>query len=248
MIFNKLIVLVPFRNVRNYIIDCINSLLHQQYDSFEVYLLDDNSEDGTLSLIKKAEYIHEIRSSKRLGAMENIYNALIKLPIGDEDIVLLLDGDDFIFGEYAFQIINEKYNSNILLTYGQFIDNYGRVYNCQYSEKEFKNLRRSPWKASHLKTFKYKLFKELLKQDPEGSNFKYDNGNFFMASSDMSIMIPLMEIAGFENITAMSNVLYCYRLHNNNDHASEEGRRLQKEAELCVRNRKPLLKIDWGKL
>lgn len=244
---HKIVVLVPFRNIGHYIIDCVNSLLNQQYDNYEAYLLDDQSDDNTLDLIdEEFDQIHKLRNEKRLGPMENIAKALINLPLDDEDIVVLLDGDDFIFGEYAFRILNEQYNSNILLTFGQYIDNFGRIGHCSaYTKDEFNNLRKSTWKASHPKTFKYKLFKAFLGLDPNLKSLKFDDGRFFMASSDMGIMIPLMEVAGYENVCFISNVLYCYRLHENNDHVSDRGRKLQLDAEYCIRNRIPLTKENF---
>ncbi|WP_257668520.1 glycosyltransferase family 2 protein [Parapedobacter tibetensis] len=237
---NKIMVLVPFRNVGEYLIDCVNSLLDQEYSSYEVFLLDDQSTDGTLDLIvEEFNHIHKIRNHRRMGPMENIYRALLDIPIDDEDIVLLLDGDDYIFGEYAFQLVNERYQGNNLLTYGQYITNYGTIGHCSaYTEEEFRDVRSASWKGSHLKTFKYKLFKALQEQDTEGKHFKLGDGSFFMASSDMGIMIPLMEVAGFENINFIPNVVYCYRQHQNNDHMSVSGRSLQIEAERCIRNRK----------
>lgn len=243
---HKIVVLVPFRNVRNYIIDCVSSVLAQQYPSYEIYLLDDASTDGTLDeLDDEIEHVHKVRNESRLGPMENIYRALVTLPIDDEDIVVLLDGDDYIFGEYAFQLINEKYDNNVLLTYGSYIDNYGRPsYWAPYSQEEFEDLRKAPWKASHLKTFKYKLFRAFLQQDPTAGNFKFYNDDaFYMAASDRGIMIPLMEIAGFENTDMITNIVYCYRLHPNNDHASTAGRQMQLDVENDICNRPALQRM-----
>ncbi|MDN5213732.1 glycosyltransferase family 2 protein [Fulvivirgaceae bacterium BMA12] len=239
----KIVVLIPFRNVGGYIVDCVNSLLNQEYINYEAYLLDDQSDDGTLDLItEEFDHIHKIRNETRLGPMGNIFRALKELSFDEEDIIVLLDGDDYIFGEFAFQILNDKYQKGTLLTHGQYITNYGVVGNCSaYSEEEFRQLRNAPWKASHLKTFKYKLFKTLLKADPQGKNFKYKDGSFFKASSDMGIMIPLMEIAGYHNVEFISNVVYCYRLHSQNDHASARGRQLQLEAENYIRRQLPPL-------
>ena len=240
IINHRIIVLVPFRNVGDYIIDCVNSIFSQRYSNYEVYLLDDNSDDSTLDLIDvEVNNLHKIKNQKRVGPMENLYSALTTFPLEDEDIVVLLDGDDFLFGEYCFQMLNEKYSEgNVQITYGQYISNFGIIGHCSpYTKEEFNNLRKARWKASHLKTFKYKLFKTFLEIDPIAKSFKFDDGSFFMATSDIGIMIPLLEIAGFERSFCFSNVMYCYRLHPNNDHASLEGRNSQLQAENCIRSR-----------
>ncbi|SDE20406.1 glycosyltransferase family 2 protein [Niabella drilacis] len=242
---HKIIILVPFRNVRPYIIDCINSIIGQHYNNYEVFLLDDASDDGTLDLIDgEVEKFHRVRNKKRLGLMENIYKALMELPIKDEDIVIQLDGDDYLLGEYVLQIINATYDSNTLLSYGQFIDNYGRMGFCSpYSKEEFASIRSVRWKASHIKTFKYKLFKAFLRQDPHCENLKTETGQFYEYASDIALMFPLMEIAGFENTAMIQNIVYCYRRHPNNDGASTVGRQLQLDVENAIRNRTPLKRM-----
>ncbi|MCD2424430.1 glycosyltransferase [Niabella pedocola] len=242
---NKIIVLVPFRNASWYLMDCVNSIVSQLYSNYKVYLLDDGSEDNSIDLIEQNfEGVYLIRRQTRLGAMENVYRALTELPIGDDDIILLVDGDDFLIGEYVFKIVNEIYNSRILLTYGQYINNFGLIgIDSPYSTEEFNNLRKAPWKATHLKTFKYKLFKALLAQDPNAKSFKWDNDRFYTTTSDQAIMIPLMEIAGFENTSMISNIVYCYRIHSNNVHACSNNGALQREAELHIRNRQPLERV-----
>ncbi|MFT3749812.1 MAG: glycosyltransferase family A protein [Agriterribacter sp.] len=244
----KMIVLVPFRNVAYYIVDCVNSVLNQVYPNYDVYLLDDHSDDGTLGEVDDGvAHVHKIRNKSRLGAMENIFRALINIPLNDEDIVILLDGDDCILGEYAFQMVNAKYNDeNILITYGQLITNGGAVWNFNpYSREEFENLRKARWQAPHLRTFKYKLFKQFLALDPEVKSFKNNDGCFLKSSADMALMFPLFEIAGYKRTFCFQNVLYYYRLHPNNDHAVPGGRALQLEAEQCIRNKSPFFTTEF---
>lgn len=210
---HKIVVLVPFRNAKNHIIDCLNSILSQEYDNYIVYLLDNASDDGTTSLVEESEKIHICRSSSQLATLETLHNALTTLAIKDEDIVLILPGEDCLLGEFVFQLINEKYNAGKLLTYGQFIDNCGNVSNVvPYSKVEFDNIRKAPWKAAHLITFKYRLFKELTLLDPDSRQLKFSGDDrFYDSAYDLALMLPLMEIAGYEKIGAIHNVLYCHR-------------------------------------
>ena len=245
LVFYRIIVLVPFRNVGHYIINCINSIVGQIYNNYEVYLLDDASDDDTLDILDIDHInIHRIRRKKSIGAMENIYMALVELPIQDEDILLFIDGDDYLISDFAFQIINEKYNNGSLITGGRLINNYGQLYQpFLYSKEEFEHLRVSKWINPHPKSFKYKLFKAFLKQDATATNLKHANGKFFTYTSDMALMFPLMEIAGFENIAFISNILYCYRLHSNNVHANDTKRKQQIDTEKDIRNRVPLKRM-----
>lgn len=240
---HKIVVLIPFRNALAFIVDCVNSVFNQIYPIYEIYLLDDASTDNTLNEIDlELPCLHVVRNEKRVWAMENIYHPLVNLPLADEDIIIIIDGDDSLFGEYTFQMINAKYNEKqVLITYGQYITNFGMPGNfAPYTELEFQNIRKARWKAPHLRTFKYKLFRQFRSVDPLAKSFKYDDGCFLKSATDMALMFSLFEIAGHQATYCFPNVLYCYRVHYGNTHASEEGKRLQLEAEYYVRGKTSL--------
>ncbi|RBL89453.1 glycosyltransferase family A protein [Chitinophaga flava] len=234
-------IIVPFRNVRNHIERCLQALLSQQYNLYTVHFLDDCSDDGTSDLIPDdIDYISKKYNPERYGPLKNIWSCLTNNDFEDEDIIAIVDGDDFLIGEYSLQVVNYYHNQGALVTYGQYIDNYGFLGHCHaYSESDFQDLRKADWKASHLKTFRYKVFRELLRQDPSANAFKDNNGDFLTFTGDMALMLPLLEIAGLENTQSCSQVLYCYRRHENNEHATEAQALLQKEAEQCIRSKPP---------
>lgn len=241
MNMHRFIVVIPFRNVRQYIADCYHSVISQHYPSFEIYFLDDDSEDQTLDIVPdEYEEVHKVRNRARLGPLGNVCNFLAAGRFENDDVIVLLDGDDYLVGRHVFEMLNYYYNENGLITYGQYMDNFGRMGHCSaYTEDEYARLRQEIWKASHLKTFKYKLYREFLRQDPEGNAHRDGQGNYFMATSDMAIMFPLLEIAGFENIVFNRNIIYGYRQHPNNDHANEHTRLVQHYAEQELRRKQP---------
>ena len=195
-----------------------------------------------------SENFHIIRNENRIGATENMYNALMTIPMEENDILIRIDGDDYFLGPFVFQIVNEKYNQgSFLMTYGQEIIVDGCLkptYRSPYTKEEFDNLRKIEWKMPPLRTFKYKLFTELIQQDPEVKCLKFNGREeFYVFSSDVALMYPLMEIAGFENIGMINNVLYCYRYHSNNDHETIDGRKIQFQTELDIRAGKPFRQV-----
>lgn len=56
--FPKVTILIPARNEENSIARCIGSLLAQDYPSFEVLVLDDQSNDGTRSILEQIASLH----------------------------------------------------------------------------------------------------------------------------------------------------------------------------------------------
>jgi chlorobactene glucosyltransferase len=63
-------IIVPARNEQNNIERCLRSLLSQSYPNFEVIVIDDNSTDDTLRIIKK------IRNEIRIGHLKNKFQII----------------------------------------------------------------------------------------------------------------------------------------------------------------------------
>ena len=162
-----------------------------------------------------------IKNTERVTALPNIHNAIVNSSLNDEDIICLLDGDDKLSSNYACQIVDDFYKRyNPLLSYGQYVTSNNQMGHCiPYTPQTFTQLRTGGYWASHLRTFKYKLYKEIMNQDPNLSCYKDANGNFYKMTYDVCIMLPLMEMAGLNNIYFNNIPIYFYRLHSNNDHA-----------------------------
>ena len=105
------IIIVTY-NSESEIVDCINSLLHQVNDiNGEIVIIDNNSNDNTISLIKEIENILIIRNNENHGyTIAN--NQGIKKAKGD--YILLLNPDTVIPNGSIINLLNEiKDNKNI---------------------------------------------------------------------------------------------------------------------------------------
>ncbi len=219
MINNRLVFIIPFRNVKDYIEQCAKTIISQSYKNWIAIFCDDASTDETVKNIPNDNRFIIRKNGERLTALPNIHNGIIESNLNDEDIICILDGDDFLVRSDAANIINDLYQDSTLLTYGQYVWPNGSVGHCKpYTEAEFKNLRKGGYWASHIRTFKYKLYRELINQDPNLNCFKNKNGDFYTITYDVAIMTPLMEIAGFKNVKFNPNPVYYYRIHQQNDH------------------------------
>jgi glycosyltransferase involved in cell wall biosynthesis len=216
---NHFVFIIPFRNVQDYIGQCANSLINQTYQNWTAIFCDDCSNDYTLSRIPEDSRFKIRKNSERVTALPNIAYALLQEEYHKEDIICMLDGDDFLLDNNSLMKINDLYSDeSTLLTYGQYTTG-NAIGHCREMDAEYiENIRGSQWYASHLKTFKYKLFQEFLKQDSELSSYKDNDGNFYQMTYDVAMMLPLIEIAGHKNIKFCSEPVYYYRFHPNNDH------------------------------
>jgi hypothetical protein len=128
-----------------------------------------------------------VRNEERLGVLANIFRAVQTL--ADDEIVVILQGEDWLAHEWVLQRLNSYYaNPDLWLTFGQYKDfpTY-QTGVCQ----EFKegSLRNQPFTAMHLKTFYAGLFKQVRESD------FISGGKFLPACSEMAYMIPMLELA-----------------------------------------------------
>jgi len=249
---NKIKVIVPFFNPGELLTNCINSLLTQNYDNYEVLFIDDCSTDGsydkipactikideegkpvynekgepeivdTHPILKITKCLNVVawRSNTRNTALRNIHNGIMNFCTDPDDIVVLLDGDDTVLNKNVLSYINDFYNQNeCWISWGSCIwSNGGKDFSSQYSEEEFKNIRKAPFRVSHLRSFRAGLYHSVSKQDPEFNCMKDKEKEWFRSSYDTAIYYPLLELAGFKKSKWNSKPLYFYNLHQNNDH------------------------------
>jgi glycosyltransferase involved in cell wall biosynthesis len=240
---NRFVFIIPFRNVKPFIKDCYNSILGQKYQNWIAIFCDDASTDDSISEIPKDNRFLIKRNEKRITALPNIHYAIIDSNLNYDDIICILDGDDALLNDSVLDILNNLYQDDTLLTYGQYCYPNGQIGHCKaYNEDDFLNLRTGGYWASHMRTFKYKLYLELIKQDSELSCYKDNFGNFYTITYDVAIMTPLMEIAGLKRIKFNPVPIYFYRIHQQNDHfvdpnlqksVADEIFRKKKFTELC---------------
>ena len=233
---NKFVFIIPFRNVKSYIKICCESLISQNNKNWKAILCDDVSTDNTLDEVPNDSRFIIKKNTERITALPNIHYAIVDSNLDDEDIICILDGDDFLLRNDSIDIIDKLYTDNTLLTYGQYAWPNGYPGHCiAYNETSFSNLRKGGYWASHLRTFKYKLYKQLLVQDENLNCYKDSNGDFYKTCYDIAIMTPLMEIAGLENIKFNPIPIYFYRLHPNNDHTLQGDLQKLTEKELFAK-------------
>ena len=252
----KLVVIIPSYNNERYYEQNLDSVFNQGYKNFRVIYTDDASTDNTYSLVK--EYIQAkgykdkitlLHNDSNQGAMYNVYHMVHQCE--DDEIVVCLDGDDWLSNKKSFERINQAYqDSHVWVTYGNYCSWYngrsGEPYKsvCKPIKKDFlKSLayRKMTWRFSHLRTFYAKLFKII----PE-SAFTYKNGKFYKFGADVAIMYNIVDLAR-EHTYFMPDILMIYNnVSELNDHKKIDGRYEQVKILKLIMHRNPLSKIeDW---
>jgi len=240
----KFNVIVPFYNCEKWIGKCIDSVKRQKYKNFTCVLVDDMSTDNTIDVVRKKiagdQRFKLIVNKTKKYALRNIVETIDVLECKDEDINILLDGDDWFASSKTLCRLCDAYEDNTLMTYGSYVYNPGGqkgVEPSEYPEEVVKNntFRQDQWRASHLRTFKHKLWKHLDKNDLK------DGDKYYEMTYDQAIMLPLLEMAS-ERSKYIPEVLHVYNKENplNVDKIKEKQ---QFELAQKIRNKKPYTRI-----
>ena len=243
-------IIVPFYNVEEWIRKCVLSVKFQDYKNFQCVLIDDMSTDNSVEKIKKITKGDNrfvlIENKEKKFALRNIYDGILESSPSDEDVIITLDGDDWLASKSTLSKLNSIYNKeDCWITYGSYVEYPARTtgkFSRQIPKQVIKNrlLRRYEWCSSHLRTFKYGLWSKIKKED-----LLDRDGNFYKMAWDLSFMFPMLEMAGNRSYY-VDDILYVYNLSNPlNDHKQNEV--LQRTLEIEIRSKPTYPSLEVNK-
>lgn len=196
----------------NYINKCLDSLKSQKEEYGAQVVLDPVGDlTGEQALRHSSDRIKIHINGERKWALPNIIKAISLLNPKDDDILVTLDADDWFSRPDALSIVKSFYdqNPNLLVTHGSWVGypNANCDTNCvAYSAEEFRsNIRMFPWKGTHLRTLKYKVWKHIKNED-----LRYSDGEYFKCAWDLAFMWPALEMAGYDRVRFISERIYVY--------------------------------------
>jgi glycosyltransferase involved in cell wall biosynthesis len=233
-----------FWNAEKYIKNCIRTLKSQTDRDFEVYLVDDMSTDNTVEVTKKLiegdSRFKLIINQEKKFKLRNLDELITQF--NDEDIVIEIDGDDFLLTSDVVSDIKNIYSDGkVWLTNGSFMYSDG---NSGFSSKcNPETVRKDVFLFSHLRTWKSFLWKAI----PD-SYLRDDDGSYFKSAADVAYTFSLLELAGDENYRFLSKLYYVYNAESPyNDHkigsATGGGHREQERCSNIIRNKSKLNKL-----
>lgn len=113
-------VIVPVYNVQTYLKKCVNSILSQDYDSFELILVDDGSTDdsGNICDIFKEMDSRVSVIHKKNGGLSDARNNGIAASKGK--FLTFIDSDDFVSTDYLSVLVNAAIKFKADIVQGEF--------------------------------------------------------------------------------------------------------------------------------
>ena len=246
----RFVIIIAVYNMADWIGENIRILKNQTYKNFRCILGDDlstdHSVDAILSTIDGDDRFSLIKHTAKKYSLGNICTLIEQAQADDNDVIVLIDGDDRLSDEFALDKVARTYvEEKCWMTYGSYSggDDVPDSICKPYTKKVIANnsFRSTKWRASHLKTFKYKLWAkvypdaltitqaELNKAKLRAllsvkwrtwANWRHiklgdlldENRQFTRRCSDKAITSPLLELAG-EKAVFIPDILYYYRVY-----------------------------------
>lgn len=134
----KVSIIIPVYNSAKYIKQCIDSVINQTYKNIEIIIVDDNSIDESIEIIKKIKDKRiKLISIKKNKGVANARNTGIKNAIGD--YICFLDSDDYWNKDKIEKQVNFIEENNYTFIYSSYI----------YLRENDKHIAKVPKKLSY---------------------------------------------------------------------------------------------------
>jgi glycosyltransferase involved in cell wall biosynthesis len=246
---NKFTIITPSYNNLDYVEYNLASILNQTYTNWRLLYIDDCSTDGTFEkvseILKDNAQCKVIRNEINKGAAYNYIEPVRHLFPEDDEIIVHLDGDDWFFDESVLEKLNDFYNkTECWMTYGQFVcwdgsDNVTKSFPQGTPYDDFihrhKFYRRDQWRASHLRTYRYSLWKNIDREDLKS---KID-GEYYWHASDLAWAFPALEMCPKDKIGVVDFTTHVYNATPKNQVRTKEREVIDNSKyEVEIRNKK----------
>ena len=137
----------------------------------------------------------------------------------EDSIIVTVDFDDWLPHDQVLKILNDNYDEDTWLTYGTYSEYYANGQkspartDCYWRYPDdivqSNGFREYDWLASHLRTFRKKLFQKINKND----FIDKTTGEYYTMAGDMSFMYPMIEMCG-ERFKYIDQDMYVYNKTN----------------------------------
>lgn len=183
-------IIIPVYNAEHVLERCVNSVLNQTVEDFELLLIDDGSTDSSGVICDRfAEKDQRVRVfHKKNGGVSSARNIGLDNVIGK--YIVFVDSDDYIDIEYLEHFEVDRFNHDILIT-GYYVENELSELICsrQFDVKEYQT-REDFCDAYVIGRFNYVWGKAIKREVIIQSNAKFDET--ISLSEDTLFVIDLL--------------------------------------------------------
>jgi len=198
-----------------FIESCLRSVRAQTHTEWRAHVTIDPCGDRTLdrALMARAgdARIMIEQNAVRRYSMHNLVEGIRRSAAEPEDVIVILDGDDWFATEDALRIIAGAYATHdCWMTYGSWLTNMvgpngrrGGLWPAYPPETT--DFRHTPWLGTAVRTWKKWLWDHVDDRD-----LRDDSGEYLRASEDQATMLPLLEMCGVAKARHIADALMVY--------------------------------------
>lgn len=210
---NKISILIPVYNVKEYLVDCFESIKNQEgYSNYEVIIVDDGSTDGGGMVCDAYQ-----ASDSRFKVFHNenhglIYSRRFALKQASGDIIIFLDSDDYLELNALKKIMDtfEQYDCDCVI-YGLQQILQGKVI---YTNTEKETVVLEDKKELFRKYFITDCYNSIWRKAVKRSVFDgRDYSNFFHLKMSEDILQSVEIIENSKKVVFLEDILYNYRVN-----------------------------------
>lgn len=223
---NRFKIIVPSFNSVDYLPKTLHSIEMQDFKDYEVCVIDDAS-----TLPQQREIISQYCNRNRWemifhdhneGALKGLVEAMRSFKCEDDDVIIVIDGDDWFAHEHVFTKLHKAYTDNdIYMTWGQCEVFPPSKTPMRYAQPipdmviEQKLYRDIPFPFWHPATFKFILWRHVRDED-----LRDEDGKYFRLMKDKATLFPMLEMCEYKKMY-IDETLYIYNIENPlNDYAN----------------------------
>ena len=203
----KISIIVPVYNASEYIGICIDSILNQTYQNFELLLINDGSTDNSLKILEdyaKRDKRIRVINQKNMGVAKT-RNKGIQLARGE--YIMFIDNDDYIDSDYLEQFIKFCDGQDIVIGGYRRVDLSGKIL-----KKFF--LKDTDWSKYMFITPWARIFKREFLLENKIEFFSYPIGEdiyFNLKAYSLTDKIKIISYIGYNwlyNDSSVSNTIH----------------------------------------
>ncbi len=227
-----------------YIQKCIRSIRSQTYSNWSATVSVDPSGDATferaIEVCRDTPRISLTLNSSRRFAMENLVLGIARSQAAPEDVIVILDGDDWFRSNDALQTIAATYrDTGCWMTYGSWLSNLTEMPGLwpPYPDGTT-NFRQIRWLGTAVRTWKKWLWDLVDDRD-----LRDDDDTYFQVAEDLATMYPMLEMSGTDRARHIKTPLMLYNNANPAGAAKIRRENMMRNARL-IRSRPPYRRLD----
>jgi glycosyltransferase involved in cell wall biosynthesis len=199
---------------RDYVGLCLGSLRAQSFRRWQAFVtIDACAQTAEAAYAARAgdDRIDIQVNAERLYAMANLILAIGRSGAKPDDVIVILDGDDWFASDDALARIALEYQRHgCWMTYGSWITN-------DTSRKGLKaglwpaypegttHFREAPWLGTAVRSWKKWLWDMIDDRD-----FRDRDGNYIRVAEDQATMLPMLEMSGTDRARHIPDALMIY--------------------------------------